>query len=200
MTINRALPSASGAASMMKRIFSVTLAIGVTLSLTACENAKRVFGQTKRAPDEFAVYTRAPLSLPPDFGLRVPATTNEARNVNNPRDIARGALGATPGNAVAPGDASPGEMALLQAADAGAADPDIRAIINQETTLLAAEDQTLADKVLFWREPEEPSVVVDAAKEAQRIQENSALGKTITDGETPVIERRSRALLEGLFN
>jgi len=40
---------------------------------------------------------------------------------------------------------------------------------------------------------------VDASAESKRLQENAALGEPVTTGETPVIERRERALLEGIF-
>jgi hypothetical protein len=41
--------------------------------------------------------------------------------------------------------------------------------------------------------------VVDPQAEQQRIEENQALGKPVTEGETPTIERKKRGLLEGIF-
>jgi hypothetical protein len=38
--------------------------------LSGCDSAREVFGYNKQAPDEFQVYARAPLSLPPDYNLR----------------------------------------------------------------------------------------------------------------------------------
>ena len=38
-----------------------------------CEGARKAIGLDKAAPDEFSVYTRAPLSMPPEYGLRPPA-------------------------------------------------------------------------------------------------------------------------------
>jgi hypothetical protein len=52
---------------------------------------------------------------------------------------------------------------------------------------------------MFWRTPEDRSPVVDAPREAQRLRENAALGKPVDDGETPTIQRRKKALLEGIF-
>ena len=42
--------------------------------------------------------------------------------------------------------------------------------------------------------------VVDPTKESQRIRETQALGRPITEGQTPIIERRKKkGLLEGIF-
>ena len=50
----------------------VLLAILAVFTLSACEHAREAIGIGKQSPDEFAVVTRAPLSMPPDFGLRPP--------------------------------------------------------------------------------------------------------------------------------
>jgi hypothetical protein len=42
-------------------------------------------------------------------------------------------------------------------------------------------------------------VLVDPAKESQRIKENQALGRPVTEGETPTIERREQGIFEGIF-
>ena len=44
-----------------------------------------------------------------------------------------------------------------------------------------------------------PGTIIDPALEQQRLQENAALGKPVTEGETPVIIQRKKALLEGIF-
>ena len=40
---------------------------------------------------------------------------------------------------------------------------------------------------------------MDPTKETQRIRENVALGKPATDGETPIIQRKKRGIIESLF-
>jgi len=45
----------------------------LALALTACEDFKKAVGIEKTSPDEFAVESRAPLTIPPDFDLRPPA-------------------------------------------------------------------------------------------------------------------------------
>jgi hypothetical protein len=45
----------------------------MSLSLAACGDVKKLMGIEKTSPDEFAVESRAPLTIPPDFDLRPPA-------------------------------------------------------------------------------------------------------------------------------
>jgi len=185
-------------------------AVGLLVALTACEGVKEQFGLTKQAPDEFRVQGRAPLSMPPDINLRPPqegatrpqegTTQQQARRaVFRAGDPAGGpANGTSPG--VASGAArSPGERALLVAAGAEQADPNIRAVVDRETGLLNEDDEGFLDFLVFWREPEPSGTVVDAEKETRRLRENAALGKDVTEGETPTIKRRKKALFENLF-
>ena len=63
-----------------------------------------------------------------------------------------------------------------------------------------ARTQSFIDSLLFWQKQDPPGTVVNAKEEQQRLRENAALGKPVTEGSTPVIERRKKAPLEGLFN
>jgi hypothetical protein len=45
----------------------------VAVATTGCTNFKQAIGIEHTSPDEFAVDSRAPLSLPPEFDLRPPA-------------------------------------------------------------------------------------------------------------------------------
>ena len=181
---------------------------GVALVASGCSGTRDALGLGKRQPDEFAVYTRAPLSLPPDYGLRPPAPGSARAAALAPRDEARFAVtggGMMPlgsdrqGNPV-PAGASPGAYALLERSGALGVDPDIRDIVNQETSILATTDRSFTERLMFWSTPTEYGTVVDPAEEARRINENQALGRPVTAGTTPTIERRQKALLEGIFN
>ena len=77
--------------------------------------------------------------------------------------------------------------------------PGIRDIINRETAVFVYEDEAFIDKLLFWKKERTPGIVVDAKKEKRRLQENAALGKAVTEGETPTIKRKRGGLLENLF-
>ena len=97
------------------------------------------------------------------------------------------------GGVAKPLKGSTGLMALLRDTGALSATPDIRAIINEETSILSSQDQAFVDKLIFWVDDKEPgSIVVDAKKEQKRIQENQALGKPLNEGETPEIKRKTK--------
>jgi hypothetical protein len=90
-------------------------------------------------------------------------------------------------------------LSLLKAAGAGQSDPNIRRVIDAETNRINTESGDFLEALVFWRDPLEPGEVVDADEESKRLRENAALGKPVTDGKTPTIERKHEALLEGLF-
>lgn len=162
----------------------------------------RTFGLTRDPPDEFLVTTRAPLSLPPDYALRPPRPGAPRPQEPPAREAAAALLAARtvtqPVLADIPQGASAGEAALLAAA--GPPVPtDLRRQIDQESALLAERERSFVDRLLFWRRPEPEGVTVDPRAEAARLREAAALGREPTAGETPIIQRRRRGLLEGLF-
>ncbi|MCH8999757.1 MAG: DUF3035 domain-containing protein [Proteobacteria bacterium] len=181
-------------------------AISLILALSACQGVREQLGLTKQSPDEFRVIARAPLSLPPDFILRPPepgiprpqegTAAQQARNavfrLEQPKTQPLTEQVKTDGRTL-------GELSLLKAAGADKADPGIRRALDLETQQLNAESESFINALVFWRDKEIPGRVVDATAEARRLRENAALGKAVTAGETPTIERKSKALLEGLF-
>jgi len=182
------------------RLALIVAAIGV---LSGCESAKEAFGLNKSSPDEFAVVTRAPLAIPPEFRLRPPAPgaqrLQEATTTQAAREIlVRNA--ARPATAGGPPGLSQGESALLRQAGALNANPLVRNEVDRETTALVSADRTLVDRLIFWQKAQEPGEVIDPERESRRLRENAALGQPVTSGQTPTIERRRRALLEGIFN
>jgi hypothetical protein len=178
------------------------VAVLLTLSLGGCSQTRQALGLTKQAPDEFQVVARAPLSLPPDYNLRPPAPGAPRPQEGTASDQAKTAVfGYQAGGALsdAPAGSSQGEAALLQSAGATGIDPNIRLLVDQETSSLIEQDQKFIDDLIFWRDPEPPGEVIDPVAEQQRLQENAALGNPVTEGDTPIIERRERGLLEGIF-
>ena len=187
---------------MSKSGLMIAVSVGAVL-LGGCEEVRSALGQTKSGPDEFAVYSRAPLSLPPDYGLRPPAPGRLRPQEVEPRNEARravlGARGAATAGRAAPAGSTPGIQALLRSLGAEDANPNIRSTINRETTILAEEDRTFAEAIMFWSTPTEYGTVVNPTKETKRIQANQALGRPITEGEVPTIERKRAGILEGIF-
>jgi hypothetical protein len=181
------------------RVLAAAVALGL-LALSGCSGGglAREFGITRDAPDEFTVTTRAPLSMPPDLSLPPPrpgaarpqeqTTKQAAEAALVPQAILQGSQGA---------DLSPGQQALMQAAGP-AAPPDIRAQVNEEAAA-EASNRSLTDRLMFWRSPPPPGVVVDPAKEAQRLRENAALGQSPQEGDTPIIHRRGGSLFDSIF-
>lgn len=174
------------------------------LLLAGCGgDVARTFGLTRDPPDEFQVSSRAPLTVPPDFNLRPPAPGQPRPQEGPTRDQAAGVLagrqGLVIGSAAPAGvSSSPGEAALLAAA--GPPPPgNVRARIDEETTLLDQTSRSFTDRLLFWRTPEQPGIALDPAREQQRLRENAALGRPQTAGDTPIIQRRQRGLFEGIF-
>lgn len=191
----------------MKKLSLIVTSLAAAVFVTGCSNdLKSTFGLNKRAPDEFAVPSRAPLSLPPEYSLRPPepgaprpnqvSAREEAERVVFRRDPQRVSLD----QEAARHGLSQGEAALLSQADALNTDSSIRATINRESAALVEADNSFSDKLMFWRPAEAPGTLVDPAKETDRLRENAALGKEATEGETPTIQRRKKALLEGIFN
>lgn len=164
----------------------------------------RTFGFTRDAPDEFQVTTRAPLSMPPALGqLPVPRPGADRPQELSSRQSAEAALvpSAALGqpNTRARDPRTAGEAALLSQAGRPAGG-DIRRRVDEESLRLDQPDRGLADRLIFWQQPEAPGVALDARRESQRLRENAALGREATDGETPVIQRaRSSNPLTRLF-
>ncbi len=97
------------------------------------------------------------------------------------------------------GGGSAGEQALLGHAGTGQSAPDIRRMINEENSIYDEGNESFVDRLIFWQDPSPLGTVVDPTMESQRLQEADALGEAPTEGQTPVIERREKAILEGIF-
>jgi len=188
-------------------ILIAALAVALPLATGGCSGVKETLGLTKQSPDEFRVVSRAPLSMPPDYNLRPPTPGAPRPQEGTPRDQAQQAvLGIAP-DAIPPigqgeeseAAQSSGESALLQSAGATGVDPNIRQLVDTETAEDEADSKTLADTLVFWREPEPYGEVVDPTLEQKRLQENAATGEPVSAGETPTIVRKKKGALEGLF-
>ena len=64
-------------------------------------------------------------------------------------------------------------------------------VVDQESAIMAVEDDSMVEDLLFWQDPKEGGTVIDANAENQRLQENAGLGNPVTDGDTPMITRES---------
>ena len=182
--------------------------ISLALLLGACESVKEQLGLNKTSPDEFAVVTSAPLSLPPDYKLRPPDYKLRPPDPGAPRPqgisvqerVKAALFDTTPSPGAGNGGAATvGESALLARAGTTERDAGIRAVINQDNAIFAEEGGSFVDALIFWRDPLQPDTVIDAAGEDQRLQEAEATGEAPSAGEAVIIQRRERGILEGLF-
>lgn len=175
------------------------LLVAAGLALGGCGDTRKALGWEKNPPDEFKIVNRAPLTLPPDYALRPPQPgASRPQELAVPQAARQAILGAN-GAASANPAASAGEAALLARVGATGSDTRIRELVDRESQTLADADKTLLDRVVFWQRPEPPGTVVDPEREAQRLRENQALGRPVTDGDTPIIRRRKKGALESVF-
>ncbi len=181
------------------------LCLGGTVLAACGDDTRQAFGLDRRVPDEFAVVSRAPLSMPPSYALQPPRPGAPRPQEGTPRDQAASAVfGVEVQPAtfepVDPSSVTPAEGALLRQAGADGLDPDIRRIVDQETTDLVEEDEGFVQRLLFWQDPLPAGLVVDPQAEAARLATAAATGEPLNEGEVPTIERRERAPLEGVLD
>ena len=173
------------------------------LTLAGCSDVRRSIGLDRQSPDEFAVVSRAPLTLPPSLqDLPKPRPGAARPQDNTPTQVAAGAVfgGSSRGAAKAAAGTTPRQKSqVAQAAPRAGNAPHNRTKVDQETTQLIIADKSWIDSLLFWQKQEQPYSLVDPAKEQQRLREAQAQGKSVDGAATPVIERKRKAPLEGLF-
>ena len=122
-------------------------AIGLLATGLAGCGAGSALGGGKSAPDEFAIATKAPLVVPPDYALRPPKPGESRPQELTPSERAQQVLlGDT--SAAPP---TVGEQLLLQKSGAFAADSNIRNILNAETGGRGEKEESLANQLIFWR-------------------------------------------------
>ncbi len=188
-------------------ILIAALAVALPLATGGCSGVKETLGLTKQSPDEFKVVSRAPLSMPPDYNLRPPTPGAPRPQEGTPRDQAQQAvLGIAP-DAIPPiGEGeeseaaqSSGESALLQSAGATGVDPNIRQLVDTETAEDEADSKTLADTLVFWREPEPYGTwsIRPSSRSACRKSRRSA-SRSPRARRRPIV-RKKKGALEGLF-
>lgn len=174
----------------MKNLKFVILAASA-LTISACTATQEQFDFSKKAPDEFAVVTRAPLEMPPNFNLRPPRPGVQRPQEATTDDAAQQAVfGTEKTTAPVITSKSSGEDILLQKSGAAGATSAIRDVVDQESAVYAKENTSTVNKILgkAGKKIDTPATVVDAKKESERIIQNKKEGKPVTEGETPTIQ------------
>ncbi|HYD18282.1 MAG TPA: DUF3035 domain-containing protein [Patescibacteria group bacterium] len=171
---------------------SLLLVAALALGVTGCAEVKKQVGMGRSSPDEFMVVKRAPLTLPPDYELRAPSPDS----LPPASDASNQAKAALVGNATVTAEKGTAEDALLKKMGAQNADPSVRTAINRENGVIELKNRTLVDKLVFWSDKpgEQPTSVVNAAQEKERIKQNESAGKPVNAGEVPVIEKKQSTI------
>lgn len=184
----------------MHTIGRAALLLGSVCALQACgnENVTRALGLTRDAPDEFRVTTRAPLSMPAEFTLPPPrpgaSRPQELSERQQAEQVLVPALALESPTNAAP---TPGQEALVAAAGPQAP-ADVRARVEADGAQ-DADQRSFVQRLLFWQSQPDRSVVVDPAREAQRLRGNAALGADTRAGDTAVEQPKRRSFIDSIF-
>lgn len=179
-----------------RRGVMVAAGLGGALLLGGCTGSNMLgdLGLQAAPPNAFLVTTEPPLSMPPSLASLPSPTPGEPRpQAVSPRLRAEETLVPAVALGGAGGPTSPGQKALI-AKSGPPAPPDLR----RELAAEAKRDQPSVGPLawlLFWRPAPLPGVVVDPTGEERRLQQDAALGRAPTYGQTPVIQPKN----EGLF-
>jgi hypothetical protein len=155
-----------------KHVLRAAVLVAGAVALMGCQAFREASGLSKDSPDEFAVVTKAPLVMPPDYNLRPPRDGAPPTNQVAPTDVAQSALfdsGDPNAPKQATGDYSEGEKQLLAAANATNPDPSIRQQVASDGRSMEASDDSFTQKVLFWQDKGPGGTNVDAEAEAKRL-------------------------------
>ena len=137
----------------MRRVMPAIGACIALVALSGCGGLREAAGLSKKSPDEFAVTTKAPLVIPPDFNLRPPMPGAAPTNQSDPATNAQEALfnnadPQTVANGMR-GNYTPGEKLLLANAKAQNSDPAIRARLNaDQRAAVQNADRSFTDRML----------------------------------------------------
>ncbi|MEQ1929681.1 MAG: DUF3035 domain-containing protein [Parvularculaceae bacterium] len=132
---------------MASGLLRASAALLILTMLGGCAGFGKAVGGGKNPPDEFAIATKAPLVVPPDYALRPPKPGESRPDEISASDRARQVL---MGDASS-GAPTPGEQQILKKSNALTADPNIRAILDAETGDRADKDRSLANQLMFWK-------------------------------------------------
>ena len=204
----------------MKRMYGIILpTILGAVSLAGCQGSsvRDVVGLDKTTPDEFRVVSRPPLSVPPQFNLRPPGDTSGAAPGAAPAHVKAQSIilndgegntyelpapsadtAVIPVTVSTPQAANSAEAQFLKNAGADIADGSVRGALEEEkiSKQIEREESSWWDSIANW-EKKEP--IVDAKKEAERIQKNTEEGKPVNEGEVAETKDKDRGVLGRIF-
>jgi len=172
----------------------------IAVSLGGCAGLGKALGGGKNPPDEFAIATKAPLVVPPDYSLRPPKPGETRPQELSASDRAQQIL---------LGDASSapptvGEQLLLQKSGALSANSNIRSVLGAENGGRAEKDRSLANQLMFWQfidgKVDDSAAPLRVDNPEEWFAEREAAIKKVTGEEGEVTISKDEALnLPGIF-
>ncbi|MBB4658819.1 DUF3035 domain-containing protein [Parvularcula dongshanensis] len=171
------------------------LCLGTLLFTSSCASLGKAVGAGKNPPDEFAITTKAPLTVPPDYALRPPkpgeTRPEEKSTTDRARELLIGDASAAP--------PSQGELALIQNAGALDVDSNIRAILAAENGGRASKNESLANQILFWHtnkgEIDDSAAPLRVEDEGAWMAERRRSIESVTGGGQVTIAKDDRGVL-----
>ena len=175
---------------------TAALLLGAAPLLASCGGAdlSRTFGFSRNPPDEFAVTTQPPLSMPPTDAIRAPEPGAARPQAVSASNAAQAAL-MPQGTGATGGSASAGQQALVQMAGSAAG----TASGPQLAKPTGQSDDSFAHRLLFGGPGTGSGALVNAPAEAARLRQNAALGAGPVSGPTPTIKPASGGWFSHLF-
>jgi len=173
--------------SIVRASLRIVALAGVAVSLIGCDSIREAAGTVKEPPDEFAVVTKSPLVIPPDFNLRPPKPGAQPTNQVSATDSAQAALfGEDPASAAAQlqGNFSPEERVILANTGGANADHAIRKQLASDLKSMEATDDSFTDDLLFGSPDPYKGTPLNADAEAQRLQAANANGQQVSSSPT----------------
>lgn len=186
----------------VRRILFAAAIAGGALSSAGCQSIRSAAGLTHEPPDEFAVVTKAPLIIPPDYNLKPPKPGAAPLNQVSPTQAAETALYSDDPNIVAgaiTGNYSQAEKLLLAQAGAAAADDSIRQQIAADNRRMQTADESFTNQLLFDT-PDNGEAPLDADAEKARIDAAKGTNPAPASEKAPAIQKEdSGGWLDGIF-
>jgi hypothetical protein len=177
----------------------VGLGVCLAASLAGCTGVKSALGVDKKPPDEFAVVTKAPLVIPPDFALHPPRPgAQDSQQLTPSQSAEQTVFGKVASQEAPSADQSQGELALLEAAGAQNADGSIRGMVASDSKA-ASKDASLTDRLMFWKGDATADQAVDGATEQGRIKASEAAGQSPAGDDKAKVEKTAARAEKGGF-
>lgn len=189
----------------IRSLRAAALVAVAAVSLTGCDTIRSAAGMEKTAPDEFAVLTKAPLVIPPDYNLRPPRPGAVPTNQVEPTESAQVALFGNDAATIAaqmPNTYSESEKLLLANAGIQKTDPHVREnLLSDNKAMLGADDGFTKD-ILFWQKPKaDTGQPLNADQEARKSDDKKG-GQTPSADKpnSPPPPKEDKGWLDGIFD